>query len=89
MKAYSVINTIATIALILIFIVLLAIFIVGISNQTTQEVTVSQVDSIKYENKKLTIEVEQLDSIKNVEIIEVKSLNNDSTLKLFYELIRE
>lgn len=51
--------------------------------------TVEYVDSIKRENDKLVIEVNNLDSIKNAEIIEVKSLDNDSTIKLFYKLIRE
>lgn len=47
------------------------------------------IDSIKYENNKITIEINNLESIKNAEIIEIKNLNNDSTLKLFYELIRK
>ena len=51
--------------------------------------TTEYVDSIKKENDKLIIEVNNLDSIKNAEIIEVKSLDNDSTIKLFYKLIRE
>ena len=51
--------------------------------------TIECVDSIKKENDKLIIEVNNLDSIKNAEIIEVKSLDNDSTVKLFYKLIRE
>lgn len=51
--------------------------------------TIEYVDSIKKENDKLIIEVNNLDSLKNAEIIEVKSLDNDSTVKLFYKLIRE
>ena len=51
--------------------------------------TIEYVDSIKKENDKLIIEVNNLDSIKNAEIIEVQSLDNDSTIKLFYKLIRE
>lgn len=47
------------------------------------------VDSLKTENTKLIIEITKLDSVKDVKIIEVKNLNNDSTLELFYELIRE
>ena len=31
--------------------------------------------------------IKQLDSIKNEKVIEVKSLDNDSTLRLFYQLI--
>ena len=48
-----------------------------------------EIDSISKENNKLIIEVEYLDSIKNAKVIEVKSLDNDSTLRLFYELIRK
>ena len=51
--------------------------------------TIEYVDSIKKENDKLVLEVNNLDSIKNAEIIEVKSLDNDSTVKLFYKLICE
>lgn len=50
---------------------------------------IEYVDSIKKENDKLILEVNNLDSLKNAEIIEVKSLDNDSTIKLFYKLIRE
>ena len=46
-----------------------------------------EIDSITKENDKLIIKVESLDSIKNAKVIEVKSLDNDSTLKLFYKLI--
>ena len=51
--------------------------------------TIEYVDSIKTENDKLILEVNNLDSLKNAKIIEVKSLDNDSTIKLFYKLIRE
>ena len=46
-----------------------------------------RIDSITKENDKLIIKVERLDSIKNAKVIEVKSLDNDSTLRLFYQLI--
>ena len=36
----------------------------------------------------LRIEVDNLDSIKNAKVIEVKTLDNDSTVKLFYQLIK-
>ena len=45
--------------------------------------TIEYVDSIKKENDKLIIEVNNLDSIKNEKVIKVKSLDNDSTIKLF------
>ena len=39
-------------------------------------------------NDSLKIEVDNLDSIKNAKVIEVKALDNDSTIKLFYQLIK-
>ena len=39
-------------------------------------------------NDSLRIEVDNLDSIKNAKVIEVKTLDNDSTVKLFYQLIK-
>lgn len=48
-----------------------------------------EIDSITKENDNLIIEIESLDSIKNEKVIEVESLDNDSTLMLFYELIRK
>ena len=44
-------------------------------------------DSIIKVNDSIKIKVEQLDSIKDAKIIEVQTLDNDSTIKLFYELI--
>ena len=44
-------------------------------------------DSIIKVNDSIKIKVEQLDSIKNAKIIEVQTLDNDSTIKLFYKLI--
>ena len=49
----------------------------------------NKVDSITKVNKTLIIEINHLDSIKNEKVIKVKSLDNDSTVKLFYKLIRE
>ena len=43
---------------------------------------------IQKHNDSLRIEVDNLDSIKNAKVIEVKTLNNDSTVKLFYQLIK-
>lgn len=39
-------------------------------------------------NDSLRIAVDNLDSIKNAKVIEVKTLDNDSTVKLFYQLIK-
>lgn len=43
---------------------------------------------IQKHNDSLRIEVGNLDSIKNAKVIEVKTLDNDSTIKLFYQLIK-
>lgn len=79
-----------------IFLALCIIFVVGgaihtcakDTKMTTSPVEDVSIDTLKLENEKLIIEVNNLDSIKDVKVIEVKSLDNDSTLKLFYELIR-
>ena len=39
-------------------------------------------------NDSLKLKVNNLDSIKNAKVIEVKTLDNDSTVKLFYQLIK-
>ena len=49
----------------------------------------NSIDSIKAINKEYKSKLNKLDSIKDAEIIEVKELDNDSTVKLFYRLIRE
>lgn len=43
---------------------------------------------IQKHNDSLKIKVDNLDSIKNAKVIEVKALDNDSTVKLFYKLIK-
>ena len=47
------------------------------------------IDSLVTTNDSLKININKLDSIKDVKIIEVRSLDNDSTIKLFYELVSE
>ena len=47
------------------------------------------IDSLTKVNDSIKIKVEKLDSIKDAKVIEVSTLNNDSTLKLFYELVSE
>ena len=78
----------AIVALIIITIVNCIIaFLCLKHSQTTFPVEENRIDSITKENDKLIIEVENLDSIKDAKVIEVKSLDNDSTLRLFYQLI--
>lgn len=55
------------------------------NNSPVEEI--HKIDSIKFENNKLTTEITILDSIKNNKVNDVTKLNNDSTIKLFYKLI--
>lgn len=80
-----------------LFIVFVAIFffIVGfvvghfvIPNKCTP-VDNKTIDSLTQVNDSIKIKIEKLDSIKNAKVIEVSTLDNDSTLKLFYELVSE
>lgn len=47
------------------------------------------IDSLITTNDSIKLQVNKLDSIKDVKVIEVRSLDNDSTIKLFYELVSE
>ena len=68
--------------------------LVGVEYQKRQHIsrpveeTIIKVDSLVKVNDSIKIKVEQLDSIKNAKIVEVQVLDNDSTVKLFYELIK-
>lgn len=60
-----------------------------INNEDTIKENTIVTDSIIKVNDSIKIKVEHLDSIKNAKVIEVQTLNNDSTLKLFYKLVSE
>lgn len=58
--------------------------------QTTSPVEeVVRVDSIIRENNNTKIIIEHLNNNKNEEVIKVRNLSNDSTLELFYKLVKE
>ena len=59
--------------------------IINIEDNVKEDVIVT--DSIIKVNDSIKIKVEHLDSIKNAKVIEVQTLDNDSTLKLFCELV--
>ena len=59
-----------------------------INNEDTVKENVTIADSIIKVNDSIKIKVEHLDSIKNAKVIEVQNLDNDSTIKLFYQLIK-
>ena len=77
------------------YLVILAIVIVYvygkkiINNKEDIKENVTITDSIIKVNDSIKIKVEHLDSIKNAKVIEVQTLDNDSTLKLFYKLVSE
>lgn len=58
-----------------------------ITNKDTPVEESMIIDSLEKSNTTLLIELNNIDSIKNAKVIEVKTLDNDSTIKLFYELI--
>ena len=65
---------------------------IALHNYTKQSTPVensTKIDSLITVNDSIKIKVEKLDSIKDAKIIEVSTLDNDSTLKLFYELVSE
>jgi len=80
-----------------LFVVFVAIlfFIVGfvvghfVAPKKSIPVDNKTIDSLTQVNDSIKIKVEKLDSIKDAKIIEVSTLDNDSTLKLFYELVSE
>ena len=55
--------------------------------QTTSPVESKQIDSLSIVNDSINKDINYLDSIKNDEIYKIKTLDNDSTLRMFYQLI--
>lgn len=53
------------------------------------EIDTERIDSLIRVKDSIKIKIDKLDSIKNAKIIEVSTLDNDSTVKLFYELVKE
>lgn len=65
-----------------------AIAIISLIDNKKTYTVVEQNVEIQKHNDSLRIKVDNLDSIKNAKVIEVKTLDNDSTVKLFYQLIK-
>uniref|UniRef100_A0AAU8MIT6 Uncharacterized protein n=1 Tax=Geladintestivirus 3 TaxID=3233135 RepID=A0AAU8MIT6_9CAUD len=74
-------------SLFLILVVCVAIAIGDYHHKKNNNVIESSVDVEKH-NDSLKIKVENLDSAKHAKVIEVEGLDNDSTVKLFYRLIK-
>ena len=76
----------------IIFIVLIIVICISINiydyyHKKNNNIIETDVELQKH-NDSLKIKVDNLDSIKNAKVIEVKALDNDSTIKLFYKLIK-
>lgn len=86
-------NKLSKLDIILITLIIFSIgYIIGYfvhkANSTiSSPVEMISIDSLNNTNKDIYNKIKQLDSIKNEKVIEVKSLDNDSTLRLFYQLI--
>ena len=86
-------NKLSKLDIILITLIIFSIgyvisYFVHKANSTiSSPVEMISIDSLNNTNKDIYNKIKQLDSIKNEKVIEVKSLDNDSTLRLFYQLI--
>ena len=86
-------NKLSKLDIILITLIIFSIgYVIGYfvhkANSTiSHPVEMISIDSLNNTNKDIYNKIKQLDSIKNEKVIEVKSLDNDSTLRLFYQLI--
>ena len=76
------------ILLVFIFVDICAIIIGTYYHSKNNNNIIEQDVELQKHNDSLNIEVNNLDSIKNAKVIEVKTLDNDSTIKLFYKLIK-
>lgn len=75
------------ISIIIIYIITIIIITKTYYNSKIDNIVISDIELQKH-NDSLKIKVDNLDSIKNAKVIEVKTLDNDSTIKLFYKLIK-
>lgn len=75
------------IVLLLTFIICCSM-VIGKYYHTKNNNIIEQNIELQKHNDSLKIKVDNLDSIKNAKVIEVKALDNDSTVKLFYQLIK-
>lgn len=62
--------------------------VIGKYYHTKNNNIIEQGIELQKHNDSLRIEVNNLDSIKNAKVIEVQNLDNDSTVRLFYQLIK-
>lgn len=58
-------------------------------NNNTIETTTIKIDSIVNRNDSIKLDIENIKSIRDAQVIEISNLDNDSTVKLFYKLVKE
>lgn len=75
------------ISIIICIIIIIIITKTYYNSKIDNNIVISDIELQKH-NDSLKIKVDNLDSIKNAKVIEVKALDNDSTVKLFYQLIK-
>ena len=80
---------IKAISMLMIFGVIFMIILIFVDKYHKKNNNIIETDvELQKHNDSLRIEVDNLDSIKNAKVIEVQTLDNDSTVKLFYQLIK-
>lgn len=72
----------------IIAIIVVASIIIGHQFNQGKEVKDITFDVVDVKRDSIKLEINHLDSIKDAKIIEVETLDNDSTVKLFYQLIK-
>lgn len=75
------------IMLVFTFVVIASIIIGSYYHRKNNNIIEDDVE-IKKHNDSLKIKVDNLDSIKNAKVLEVEVLDDDSTISLFYNLIK-
>lgn len=86
---------IATNILIIILTIILIVILVEIISKTEKDNDIIiknaevNIDNNIKTNDSIKLEIENINKIKDAEVIEVRSLDNDSTVKLFYRLVKE
>lgn len=82
---YCIVGLISTIIICIITIIIITK--TYYNSKIDNNIVISDIELQKH-NDSLKIKVDNLDSIKNAKVIEIKTLDNDSTIKLFYKLIK-
>jgi len=86
------------IACCVMFCILVIVIWFGVKNSNIHDNTIERViidnaevkiDNLNKDNDSIKLNIKNLKDIKDATVIEISSLNNDSTIKLFYKLVNE